>query len=67
MKVKDMISALQNFDPETEVCIFDHKQNLHEDSGEGSSAGIHPKFQVELIEEAKPQFVALSFDNDIQP
>lgn len=63
MKIKDLISTLQNFDPEMEACIFDYKTNLNEDSGDGSSAGIYSEFQVELIEEAKPKFVALSFEN----
>jgi hypothetical protein len=69
MKAKDLIKSLEQLDPEMEVCIFDHKTNMDEDSGDGTSAGIYPQFEVskvpiEDIKEGTPEWIALSFTND---
>ena len=70
MKKEDLIKKIQEVVPDgAEVVIFDHRKNLNEDSGEGSSAGIYKDFDVEhhTQEEIKDgciPFSALTFDNE---
>lgn len=78
MKKEKLISKLQALPDGIEVCIFDWKKSLHHDSGDGSSEGVHPEFEVELHEltpdeaeyyqerEGKPfkPFATLTFEND---
>jgi hypothetical protein len=64
MKVSELIETLGKFDKEIEVCIFDHRKNLHFADCEPTSAGIEPAFQIELIsEDVTIPFVAISFIN----
>jgi hypothetical protein len=70
MKVRELINLLDHYDPEMEVCIFDHKYNLKEDYGDGTSAGVYPDFEVapmthDAIPEGTPEWLALSFDNSL--
>ena len=80
MKKEDFIKMLQDKLPDgIEVCLFDHRKNMHDDSGDGSSEGVYPEFEAEVItlggpdEEAhyKEQngkdfvpWAAITFDND---
>lgn len=69
MKLKEVIEKLNQFDPEMEVCIFDHKYNLQEDHGEGTGAGVYSNFEIhkigkEDIPDGSPEWVALSFSNE---
>jgi len=75
MKVIDLKKALADLPDDMEIAIFDHVRNVKEDSGDGSTAGIYPNFEVEVISESdlpepeddedepmKP-WLALSFEN----
>jgi hypothetical protein len=72
MKVKELIEALKECDPELQVAIFDYKRNM--DEGDGSMFGIYPDFEVGMVEpEADPNdpeaevpahWVALGFANE---
>lgn len=68
MKKKDLLKLLEPFPDTMEVCIFDHRYSLREDSGEGTTAGIYPTFEVAQMEKnflpkgAKP-WIMLAFDN----
>lgn len=68
MKAKDLIAKLEVFDPEMEVCLYDHKTNVNEDCGDGSSAGIYSEFEVlqipdDMIPEGGKPWIMLAFDN----
>lgn len=69
MKNKDLIAALQQLDPEMEVCILDLLLNESEgDDEDGAGAGIYRDFQVfamtdEDMAEGSPPFIALSFQD----
>jgi hypothetical protein len=69
MKKEKLIEELQKFPNGIEVCLYDWRKNLCYESGDGSGAGIYPKFEVEklgkkdIVEGCKP-FVTLSFEND---
>lgn len=68
MKNSELIEKLQQLPPEHEVCIFDWRLNINQDTGDGSGAGIYPKFEIEFIDESQVTknsmpYVALSFKN----
>ena len=78
MKKELLIEELQKLPDGIEVCVFDHRKCMHDDSGDGSSEGVHPEFNVEVIsiepeevehykEHHGKDFIpwaALSFEND---
>lgn len=65
MKVKDLLTELQKYPSDMEVCITDWKKNLHHADDEPQGNGIEPNFNIELVEEdVNIPFVALSFEND---
>jgi hypothetical protein len=79
MKNSDLIKALQQYPDDMEVTIFDHKKNLMDDCGDGSSEGVYSNFEVGLLnddlsedelafhkertDEDLKVFIVLSFDN----
>jgi hypothetical protein len=70
MTVKQLIEKLQELPQEKQVCIFDHKNNLSGDWGEGSSIGIYTEFNVyempqDSVPDGRETWVALEFDNDM--
>lgn len=65
--VKGLIKQLQKLPMGAKVFVFDHKLNLADDSGDGSSEGIY-QFEVSFmgkdsIQKGTKPFVVLSFDN----
>jgi hypothetical protein len=78
MLIENLIEQLQKLPKGTNVCLYDHRKNMGDDSGDGSSAGIYPEFEISLmdlepdeIEFLKEQhdrdfvpWVAIAFDND---
>lgn len=78
MKKEKLIKELQKLPDGVEVCVFDWRKNLGDDSGDGSSAGLYPEFDVEFHQlegdEAKwykeehgkkyKPFISLGFGND---
>lgn len=65
MKVSELITELQKFPTDTEVCITDWRKNIHHADDEPQGHGIEPKFKVEFVnEDVSIPFVALSFEND---
>lgn len=75
MKNKDLISALQQHDPEMEVAIFDWRKNIISDLGEPSAGGIYPEIKLEKIEAEEDDripaqdrnaasWIALAFTNE---
>ena len=75
MKVKDLITTLEQLPPEMDVAILDWRHNLLSDIGDGSGQGLYDDFRVEVIadEEERPgvseedrnraSWCALLFDN----
>lgn len=65
MTVGTLIKALEKYPKDLKINIFDWKQNLHNDWGEGSSAGIYTEFEIEeFFTESKTPWLSLSFSND---
>jgi len=65
MKVSELITELQKFPADTEVCIMDWRKNIHHANDEPQGHGIEPKFNVEFVnEDVSIPFIALSFEND---
>ena len=69
MKKEELIKKIMEVVPDgAEVVVFDHRKNLSDDCGDGSSAGIYKDFDVmhhtkKDIAEGSIQFSALYFDN----
>jgi hypothetical protein len=69
MKREQLIEELQKLPEGIEVCVFDWRMNLHDDSGDGSSAGIYSDFNIavygedEIVEDTIP-FATLEINND---
>jgi hypothetical protein len=70
MLKEDLIKQIQENIPDgMEVVLFDHRQNLNDDIGDGSSYGIYKDFEIgvhtkEEIKDGCIPFAYLSFDND---
>ncbi len=69
MKKEELIKQLQALPDGVEVVIFDHRKNLDQDSGDGSSAGIYKDFQIshhtpEEIADGCIPFASMAFDNE---
>ena len=70
MKKEDLIKKIQEEIPDgSDVVIFDHRKNLNDDIGDGSSAGIYPDFEIhhfteQEIEDGCIPYSALIFDNE---
>lgn len=70
MKKEELIKKIQEIVPDgAEVVIFDHRKNLNDDVGDGSSVGIYQDFEVEHYTEEEIKdgcipFSALVFDNE---
>jgi hypothetical protein len=70
MKKEELLKKINEIIPDNaEVVIFDHRKNLNDDCGDGSSAGIYKDFDVENytpeeIEDGCIPFSALIFNND---
>ena len=65
MKVSKLITELQKFPTDTEVCITDWRKNIHHADDESQGHGIEPDFKVEFEkEDVNIPFIALSFEND---
>lgn len=73
MKKEELIEKLQELVPDgAEVVILDHRKNLNDDIGDGSSAGIYKDFNVEHftkeeVEDGCIPFSCLVFDNEDYP
>jgi hypothetical protein len=69
MKKEKLIEQLQMLPDGVEVILFDWRKNLSEDSGDGSSAGIYPEFDVELhqLEPDEAEFYKEQHDEDFKP
>jgi hypothetical protein len=68
MKVQALIEQLQQFDGQTEVAIYDWRQGITEDDGDGSSAGVYPMFNMShmhggRIPKGAKSWIALEFAN----
>jgi len=69
MKIGKLVEELSKFPEDLDVNLFDWKQNMFDDSGDGSSSGIYPEFQIGLIgdeylQEDQEDWIAISFDSD---
>ena len=83
MVIENLIKSLVEIQakrPGINVAIFDHRKNLGDDCGDGSSAGIYPEIEPTVMELTEPDEVeyykeqhdgkaykpwaALSFDNE---
>lgn len=65
MKVEKLIRELKKMPPQTEVCIFDYRKNLHHASDEPQSHGIESNFEINHeTENVSIPFCALTFKND---
>lgn len=66
---EELIAELQKLPKGIQICVCDYRKNLNDDMGEGSTAGIYPDFEIELLDKnsvrkgSKP-FVALNIKND---
>lgn len=69
MKVEKLIEELQKLPKGTNVAIYDWRRNLHEDSGDGSHAGIYPEFDVSLqkLEGDEAAYYKERHDKDFKP
>lgn len=64
MQKENLIKKLQELPDGTEVVIMDINKNLSNDDPDGSSEGIFPDFDVEVMQNANPekkQFISLGF------
>jgi hypothetical protein len=66
----ELIARLQQIPGNPEVCIFDIKRNLADDTGEGSSAGLYPNIEISVHDRATSRvgdecgpWIGLGFDN----
>ena len=65
MKIQDLISELQKFPTDTEVCIADWRKNMHHADIDPQGEGIVSKFKIEFIsEDVNIPFVGLLYDNN---
>lgn len=70
MKKEDLIKKINETIPDgAEVVIFDHRKNMNDDNGDGSSVGIYKEFEVahftdEEISDGCIPFSALIFNNE---
>ena len=64
MKVEKLIQELQKMPPNSEVCVFDWRKNIHHADDEPIGKGVEPDFKVEIEDAVPAPFVALSFEND---
>ena len=70
MKKEELIKQIQEKVPDgAEVVIFDHRKNLSDDWGDGSSSGIYKNFEVhnhskEEIADGAIPLASLIFNND---
>jgi len=68
MKKSELIKQLELIPGDPEVAILDHKKNLLDDCGDGSTLGIYKDIEVapmneDAIPEGATPWLALSFDN----
>lgn len=68
MKVQDLIKKLQEFPENTDVCLYDYRQNVHYANGDeedpDNGIGIQDKFRVDHItENVNKPFVGLIIKN----
>lgn len=70
MRKEELIKQIQEQIPDgTEVVIFDHRKNLADDIGDGSSAGIYKDFDVyhytqKEVADGSVPFAVLAFNNE---
>lgn len=65
MKIQELISKLNGYPPDMEVCVMDWRKNIFHSSEEPQGYGIEPHFTVDHInEDVNVPFIALSFNND---
>lgn len=65
MKVLELITELQKFPTNTEVCITDWRKNIHHTNDEPQGYGIEPKFKIKFVnEDVSIPFIALLFENN---
>lgn len=76
MKKSQLIKKLQEIPGDPEVAILDHLKNLYNDDGDGTSEGVYPEFEIEMInvEDLPPDhpavvdqmlpWLAISFKNE---
>lgn len=56
MKKNDLIALLQAVPGNPDVAVFDFQKNSYDDTGDGSHAGIHPGFKIEMVnDDVDPQ------------
>jgi hypothetical protein len=70
---EDLIKKIQETVPEgAEVVLFDHRKNLDDDIGDGSSEGIYKDFEIvcytpQEIKDGCIPFSAIIFENEDYP
>ena len=68
MTVEELIKQLQQYEPENDVIVYDHRMNAHHADSEGTIQGIYTDFDVETIELGTGNDlttnICLSFTND---
>lgn len=69
MKKEELIEKLQKLPEGIEICVFDWRKNLNDDCGDGSSVGVYPEFEIELISKdsipkGNKPWVAFNIEND---
>ncbi len=55
MKVNELIQKLQSFDQNLDVIVMDLNLNSKHDDSEGSSEGVYPEFDVEVLQSTTNQ------------
>lgn len=69
MKKEKLIEELQKLPDGIEICVFDWRKNLNNDCGDGSSIGIYPDFEIELMDKSQIKkgsspFATINIEND---
>lgn len=65
MKKEELLEKIKALPDGVEVCIFDHRKNLHHANDEPQGMGIEKSFEVDMMKDGEPKpFAVLSFTND---
>jgi hypothetical protein len=70
MKVSELMVKLAEMAQDADVVVFDMERNSYHADGDGTSEGVYPVFELEVIEmfseerEQPENFLALSFKSD---
>lgn len=69
MTKEELIKIIQKLPDGINVRLFDWRQNLYNDCGDGCSVGIYSKFHISMlgkedIQKGTKPFAVISFDNE---